>query len=47
MQDEDTLLERVQQFDTEALAQVYDHYHDRIYRYIYGYLGQADAAESL
>jgi RNA polymerase sigma-70 factor (ECF subfamily) len=47
LQDEATLLERVQQFDTEALAQVYDHYHDRIYRYIYGYLGQADAAEDL
>lgn len=47
MQDEATLLQRVQQFDSEALAQVYDHYHDRIYRYIYGYLGQADAAEDL
>jgi RNA polymerase sigma-70 factor (ECF subfamily) len=47
LQDEATLLERVQQFDSEALAQVYDHYHDRIYRYIYGYLGQADAAEDL
>jgi len=47
LQDEATLLQRVQQFDSEALAQVYDHYHDRIYRYIYGYLGQADAAEDL
>jgi RNA polymerase sigma-70 factor (ECF subfamily) len=47
LQDEATLLHRVQQFDTEALAQVYDHYYDRIYRYIYGYLGQADAAEDL
>jgi RNA polymerase sigma-70 factor (ECF subfamily) len=47
LQDEATLLQRVQQFDTEALAQVYDHYYDRIYRYVYGYLGQADAAEDL
>jgi len=47
LQDEATLLQRVQQCDTEALAQVYDQFHDRIYRYIYGYLGQADAAEDL
>jgi RNA polymerase sigma-70 factor (ECF subfamily) len=47
LRDEATLLERVRQYDTEALAQVYDDYYDRIYRYIYRYLGQADAAEDL
>lgn len=47
MQDEATLLERIGQYDTEALAQVYDSYYDRIYRYVYGYLGRIDAAEDL
>jgi RNA polymerase sigma-70 factor (ECF subfamily) len=45
--DEAELLERIRQFDTSALAQVYDDFYDRIYRYIYGYLGQANAAEDL
>jgi RNA polymerase sigma-70 factor (ECF subfamily) len=40
-------LERIRQCDTTALAQVYDDYYERIYRYIYGYLGQASAAEDL
>jgi RNA polymerase sigma-70 factor (ECF subfamily) len=45
--DEATLLERIRQCDTAALAQVYDDYYDRIYRYIYGYVGQVGAAEDL
>jgi len=44
---EATLLKRIQQYDTDALAQVYDDYYERIYRYIYRYLGQADVAEDL
>lgn len=47
MQDEATLLERIRQYDTAALAQVYDHYYDRIYRYVFGYLGRVEAAEDL
>jgi RNA polymerase sigma-70 factor (ECF subfamily) len=47
LQDEATLLERIGQYDTEALAQVYDSYYDRIYRYVYGFLGRVDAAEDL
>ncbi|MBC7260917.1 MAG: sigma-70 family RNA polymerase sigma factor [Chloroflexi bacterium] len=47
MADEAALLDRIRQYDTEALAQVYDEYYDRIYRYVYRYLGQVDAAEDL
>ncbi len=45
--DEATLLERIRQCDTAALAQVYDDYYDRIYRYIYCQLGRVDTAEEL
>jgi RNA polymerase sigma-70 factor (ECF subfamily) len=45
--DEAALLDRIRQYDTEALAQVYDEYYERIYRYVYRYLGQVDAAEDL
>lgn len=41
------LLQRIQKWDAAALAQVYDAYYERIYRYIYCYLGRADAAEDL
>jgi len=44
---EASLLERIRQYETAALAQVYDDYYERIYRYTYRYLGQADAAEDL
>jgi len=44
---EAALLQRIRQWDTVALGQVYDDYYDRIYRYIYCYLGRADAAEDL
>ncbi|MBC7234030.1 MAG: sigma-70 family RNA polymerase sigma factor [Chloroflexi bacterium] len=47
MADEAALLDRIRQYDTEALAQVYDEYYERIYRYVYRYLGQVDAAEDL
>ena len=41
------LLQRIRQWDTVALAEVYDKFYQRIYRYIYCYLGRADAAEDL
>lgn len=44
---EAALLQRIRQWDTVALGQVYDDYYDRIYRYIYCYLGRADAAEDV
>ena len=47
MLDEATLLARIRQCDTTALAQVYDDYYERIYRYVYGYMGRAVAAEDL
>jgi len=45
--DEATLLAQIRQCDSAALAQVYDDYYERIYRYVYGYLGRAGAAEDL
>ena len=47
MADEATLLRRVQDCDTDALASIYDTYYERIYRYIYRCVGQADRAEDL
>ena len=47
MADEATLLRRVQDCDTDALASIYDTYYERIYRYIYRFVGQADRAEDL
>ncbi len=41
------LLQRIRQWDSVALAEVYDEYYQRIYRYIYCYLGRVDAAEDL
>jgi RNA polymerase sigma-70 factor (ECF subfamily) len=47
LQDEAALLARVRQCDTTALAQVYDDYYERIYRYVYGYLGRSGPAEDV
>ena len=47
MADEAELLDRIRQYDQAALAQVYDDYYDRIYRYAYRFVGQVDAAEDL
>jgi len=47
LSDEANLLERVRQCEMAALAEVYDDYYDRIYRYVYGYLGRSHAAEDL
>jgi len=45
--DEATLLRRVRNCDTDALASIYDTYYERIYRYIYRFVGQTDRAEDL
>ncbi len=47
MNDELSLLERIQQHDQEALTEVYDLYFDQIYRYIYFRLHETDAAADL
>ncbi|MFQ5945485.1 MAG: sigma factor, partial [Anaerolineae bacterium] len=41
------LLERARDFDTEALGQIYDAYHPRIYRYIHARVGDGSLAEDL
>lgn len=41
------LLQRAREFDTPALAEIYDCYAESIYRYLYRYLGNAHLAEDL
>lgn len=45
--DDDSLLERVQEYDKSALGEIYDRYAGRIYNYIYYRLGDAHLAEDL
>lgn len=45
MTSEPILLQRARQFDVEALAEIYDYYSPRIYRYAFRLLGDADSAE--
>lgn len=45
--DESALLKRAREYDTQALAEIYDHYAEPIYRYLYRYLGNAELAEDL
>lgn len=47
MSEEAELLDRIRQYDQAALAQVYDDYYDRIYRYVFRFVGQVAAAEDL
>lgn len=47
MHDESLLLERAKGYDPRALGEIYDTYFDKIYRYIYRYLGEARLAEDL
>jgi RNA polymerase sigma-70 factor, ECF subfamily len=42
-----SLLERIQQYDQAALAEVYDRYFDQIYRYLNYRLGDAEVAADL
>lgn len=45
--DDDSLLERVLDYDKSALSEIYDRYAGRIYNYIYYRLGDAHLAEDL
>ena len=47
MRDERLLLERAREYDPEALGEIYDGYSEKIYHYIYRYLGEARLAEDL
>jgi RNA polymerase sigma-70 factor (ECF subfamily) len=44
---DNVLLERVREYDDQALAEIYDCYAESIYRYLYRYLGDAYLAEDL
>jgi RNA polymerase sigma-70 factor, ECF subfamily len=44
---DDSLLERVQEYDPSALGEIYDQYASRIYNYIYYRLGDPHLAEDL
>lgn len=41
------LLNRIQQFDTQALSEVYDTFSPRIYGYVYRRTGQVDTAQDI
>ncbi len=47
MEDDRSLLERIQQHDQQALAEVYDQYFDRLYNYLYYRLGEPEVAADL
>ena len=45
--EDNSLLDRVQEYDLSAIGEVYDHYAGRIYNYIYYRLGDTQLAEDL
>jgi RNA polymerase sigma-70 factor (ECF subfamily) len=47
VRDERLLLERAREYDPEALGEIYDGYSEKIYYYIYRYLGETRLAEDL
>jgi RNA polymerase sigma-70 factor (ECF subfamily) len=47
VRDDRLLLERAREYDPEALVEIYDGYSEKIYHYIYRYLGEARLAEDL
>jgi len=47
VRDERLLLERARKYDPEALGEIHDGYSEKIYCYIYRYLGEARLAEDL
>lgn len=47
MANERSLLERIQQHDQQALAEVHDRYFDRLYNYLYYRLGEPEVAADL
>jgi RNA polymerase sigma-70 factor (ECF subfamily) len=44
---DEMLLEQARQYDSQALAEIYDLYAEPIYRYLYRFLGEAHTAEDL
>lgn len=46
-EDQASLLERIQQHDQEALAEVYDRYFDQLYRYVYYRLNEPEVAADI
>lgn len=47
MEHEQDLLKRAQQFDSEALAIIFDRYYEPIYRYLYHHVHHVQTAEDL
>ncbi len=47
MEDEHSLLARIQRYDQQALAEVYNHYFDQIFRYLVYRLDESDVAADL
>jgi RNA polymerase sigma-70 factor (ECF subfamily) len=47
VQNEDSLLARIQRYDQQALAEVYDRYFDQIYRYLNYRLNESEVAADL
>lgn len=47
MQDENSLLARIQRYEQQALVEVYDRYFDQIYRYLNYRLGEPEVAADL
>jgi RNA polymerase sigma-70 factor (ECF subfamily) len=47
VEDEHSLLARIQRYDQQALAEVYDRYFDQIFRYLVYRLGESDVAADL
>jgi RNA polymerase sigma-70 factor (ECF subfamily) len=45
--DDAALLDRIRQYDQAALAQVYDENYERIYRYVFRFVGQVEVAEDV
>ncbi len=47
MTDQPSLLERIQQHDQQALAEVHDRYFEQLHRYLYYRLGESEVAADL
>jgi RNA polymerase sigma-70 factor, ECF subfamily len=44
---DETLINRARGFDEQALGQIYDAYFERLYRYAYRFVGDADSAQDI
>ncbi len=47
MEHEEDWLKRAREFDSEALAAIFDHYYEPIYRYLYHHIHHVQTAEDL